>query len=59
MEQNNKKEYASPWMRCTQIETEGTFASSVVDQKDKDYIEAQSQSYHEIDCGFEDEITWK
>ena len=48
MERKMKGLYEAPRMERTQIETEGTFAGSIV-EKDKVEVKATSQDYHEFE----------
>ena len=51
-----KRVYESPLMECTQIEAEGTFAGSIVDDKGKGTkISAESQDY----VDFSHSSTWE
>ena len=60
MIQRQKMVYTTPWMECMQIETEGFCAASVVEEaKDTNKIEAQAQSYDEIDCSEFGNVEWK
>ena len=52
--------YATPWMERMQIETEGFCAASVVEEAtEKNKIEAQSQSYDEINGSSFENVEWK
>lgn len=48
MKKETKMVYETPWMECTQIEAEGTFAGSIV-EKDKAKVETTEQKYHEFE----------
>ena len=67
MNKEMKMVYTSPRMECTQIESEGTFASSIV-TKEKSDVKTTEQEYHEIDAGGQwvdgsgksrDNVTWE
>ena len=50
MKKETKMVYETPWMECTQIEAEGTFAGSVVDDKGKGMeVVAGDQDYQSFD----------
>ena len=48
MSKELKMTYASPWIVRMQIESEGTFASSII-SKEKSDVSTVQQDYHEID----------
>ena len=55
MNRKMKMMYDSPWMECMQIEAEGTFASSMINEQGKGVIiEAGEQDY----ASFEADGTW-
>ena len=51
MKKETKMVYETPWMECTQIEAEGTFAGSVVDPEGKGMeVVAGDQGFENFDA---------